>query len=122
MDKDIKVLIVDDDPRNLRILEEILDDQYLLDQAVDGEQALQQVDIFSPDLILLDGMMPGKTGLEVCKQLKADEHHCHIKIIFVTGRASGVERKLGLDAGAEAYVTKPFEEEELLEVIERVMG
>ncbi len=122
MNKDMKVLIVDDESRNLRILEKILGKQCQLAKAVDGEQALQQVDAFSPDLILLDGMMPGKTGLEVCKQLKTDEHHRHIRIIFVTGKASNVEEKEGLEAGADGYVVKPFEQEELLAAIERVMA
>jgi len=119
--KGMKILIVDDEPRNLRILEEILDEQYLLSQATDGEQALRQVDAVRPDLILLDGMMPGKTGLEVCKQLRADEHHRHIKIIMISGKASRTDKKEGLGAGVDGYVVKPFEEEDLLAAIEQVM-
>ena len=122
MIKDMKILIVDDEPRNLRILEKILGKQYQLAKAVDGEQALQQVDVFKPELILLDGMMPGITGLEVCKQLKTDELHRHIKIIFVTGRASKMEKKAGLEVGADDYVIKPFEKKELLAAIARVMA
>ena len=92
MRKDLKVLIVDDETRNLRILEEILDERYIIEQAPDGEEALKKAGTFAPDVILLDGMMPGITGLEVCKQLKANEHHRHIKIILVTGKASEIRR------------------------------
>lgn len=120
MKNDFKILIVDDEPRNLRILEEILEGRCILEQAIDGEQTLKKVDTFGPDLILLDGMMPGKTGLEVCEQLKADARHCHIKIIFITGKASNLERKQGLAAGADGYVTKPFEETEIFSAIEQL--
>ncbi len=121
MHKETRVLIVDDEPRNLRILDETLDELCLLAEALDGEQALKQVTTFKPDLILLDGMMPGITGLEVCKQLKEDPLHRHIKIIFVTGQASGIERSRGIAAGADGYMIKPFEEDALLAEIDRVM-
>lgn len=121
MNKHMKILIVDNESRNLRILEEMLDERCALARATDGEQTLQQVDAFRPDLILLDCIMPGKTGLEVCKQLKKEEDHRHIKIILVTGKASSCEKKEGFDAGADDYLTKPFEEDELLAVIERVI-
>lgn len=122
MTKNIKILIVDDVPRNLRILEEILEDEFLLEQAEDSEQTLQQVKTFGPDLILLDGMMPGKSGSDVCKELKSDERFRHIKIILVTGKASGMERNEGLLAGADDYVSKPFEEAALMTAIHRVMS
>lgn len=122
MARKVKILIVDDVPRNLRILEEILDDEYLLEPAENGEQALRKVKTFSPDLILLDGMMPGKSGTDVCRELKSDERFQHIKIILVTGKASGIERNAGLSAGADDYIIKPFEQETLVSAIHRVMS
>jgi len=122
MHKETRVLIVDDEPRNLRILDETLEELCLLAEALNGEQALQKVNTFKPDLILLDGMMPGITGLEVCKQVKKDPLHRHVKIIFLTGQASGIERNEGLAAGADGYMAKPFEEDALLAEIDRVMA
>lgn len=121
MRKDLKILLVDDDPRNLRILDEIFDGLCILEHASDGEQALLKVTTFAPDLILLDGMMPGKTGLEVCRQIKANEHFCHIKIIFVTGKASCLDQEEGFNAGADGYVIKPFGEQQLLTVVEQAL-
>lgn len=121
MRNNIKILIVDDDSRNLRILDEILSELCILDKAIDGEQAIKKATTFAPDLILLDCMMPVKAGLEVCKQLKTDLQYNHIKIIFVTGKAGGAEKSQALEMGADGYLTKPFNEKQLLSILEQVM-
>jgi len=121
MHKRFKILIVDDEPRNLRILEKILE-QHELEKAVDGEQALQLLDEFKPELILLDGMMPGMSGIDVCEKLKMDEKYQHIKIIIVSGKASEVDFKEAAEVGADGYVTKPFTVDELLTAVQRVVS
>jgi len=114
MNNAANILIVDDDKRNLRILEEILDDDYMLHKAESGEEALNMIDSVNPDTILLDIMMPGIDGLEVCRQVRQLPKHQDTKIILISGKAMIEERVAGYEAGADDYVTKPFDDEELL--------
>ena len=87
-----KILLVDDDERNLRILELILEDDFELDMASTGEAALEKLDRVKPDIILLDIMMPGISGIDVCKQVKSSEKHKNIKIILLSGMAQVEDR------------------------------
>lgn len=110
-----KILIVDDDPFNLDLLEqELMDQGYTLERAGDGEEALQKVETFLPDVILLDYMMPKMNGIEVVKRLKQDEKRKGIPVILLTAKGSQEDKVKGLDAGADDYVVKPFESFELL--------
>ena len=108
MQTNYRVLIVDDIPHNVEILETSLEDKYILATAGSGEEALEIIPTFRPDLILLDIMMPGIDGYEVCRKIKANEHLSYIKIILVTGKALVDERLKGYEVGADDYVTKPF--------------
>ena len=108
------VLIVDDDPRNIRILYEILGNNFILTSSPDGEQALEEVKKHTPDLILLDIMMPGIDGYEVCRRLKSSDKYKDIKIILVSGKALTEERVKGYESGADDFVTKPFDMDEIL--------
>lgn len=103
------ILIVDDMPENISILCELLKNEYALKIAIDGEKALQvaQSDC-PPDLILLDVVMPGISGYEVCKMLKSDQATKNIPVIFITSRASDLEEVKGFEVGAVDYITKPF--------------
>jgi phosphoserine phosphatase RsbU/P len=104
-----KVLIVDDTPENIQVLMETLKDQYTIVAAINGEKALKMAMAEpSPDLILLDIMMPGMDGYEVCRRLKADEQVQHIPIIFVTAKTEVEDETLGFELGAVDYITKPF--------------
>lgn len=114
MSHETKVLLVDDDARNIRIFEEILEDDYALESAADGESALAKVGSFGPDIVLLDVMMPGIDGLEVCRRIRQHDDFRYIKIILVSGKARLQERLDGYAAGADDYVTKPFDHMELL--------
>jgi len=114
MSHETKVLLVDDDARNIRIFEEILEDEYSLESAADGESALAKVASFGPDIVLLDVMMPGIDGLEVCRRIRQHDDFRYIKIILVSGKARLEERLEGYAAGADDYVTKPFDHMELL--------
>ena len=108
-----KILGVDDNPTNLEILQELLED-YELAVAASGEEALEIAKSFKPDLILLDIMMPGIDGYEVCKRLCASSKTRAAKIIMVSAKSSVSERLEAYDAGADDYVVKPFDKEELL--------
>ncbi len=104
-----RVLVVDDTPENIHILMGILEDEYDLLIATNGEKALN-IAMMSPmpDLILLDIMMPGMDGYEVCSKLKADPQTANIPVIFVTTLSADENEARGLDLGAVDYIAKPF--------------
>ena len=114
MQQQEKILIVDDHPINVEILEEVLGDQYQLATAFSGQEALAVASRFQPALILLDIMMPGLDGYETCRQLREDPVLRHTKIMMVSAKAMPAERLQGYEAGADDYITKPFNKEELL--------
>ncbi|CAN2050043.1 putative cyclic di-GMP phosphodiesterase VC_1348 [Candidatus Magnetomoraceae bacterium gMMP-1] len=104
-----KILVVDDTPTNIDILIETLKSNYKIIAALNGEKALKLVNSKNPpDLILLDIMMPGIDGYEVCKRLKADENTKDIPVIFVTAMDEIQDEAKGLELGAVDYLTKPI--------------
>jgi signal transduction histidine kinase len=109
------VLIVDDTPTNLDAISETLSDAgYDIAISTSGERALQTVQRRLPDLILLDVMMPGLDGFATCKRLKADSQTCDIPVIFMTALADADSKIKGFDCGGVDYITKPFNEREVL--------
>jgi len=102
------VLIVDDEPTNLRVLNQILNDSYKLIFAKSGEEALRLIEKERPDLILLDVMMPGLTGYEVCEHLKQQKKFESIPIIFITALSDPDDEAKGLNLGAVDYISKPI--------------
>ena len=102
------VMLVDDTETNIDILVETLSDDYDISVAMDGESALEDISEDPPDLILLDIMMPGIDGYEVCERLKADEATKNIPVIFLTAMTDEQDEARGLALGAVDYVTKPF--------------
>lgn len=102
------VMVVDDTETNIDILVETLGDDYDISVAMDGQSALEDINGNLPDLILLDIMMPGMDGYEVCEKLKADEATRNIPIIFLTAMTEEQDEAKGLALGAVDYVTKPF--------------
>ncbi len=113
----LKILAVDDQPLNLDILREMLD-AYSVRTARDGSEAIEVAKKFLPDVILLDVMMPILGGLDICRQLREIAELKGTRIILVSAKAMAHERELGLNAGADAYLTKPFDECELYEVMQ----
>jgi signal transduction histidine kinase len=118
MNQTARILIVDDEAISRETLGEMLITQgYDLVYAADGKQALNQIDQFSPDLILLDIMMPGLNGFDVCRRLKDDARWRHVPVILVTALDSKSDLVHGLDSGADDFLTKPVN---LLELRARV--
>lgn len=101
------LLLVDDEPANLQVLRNILSDHYRLLFARDGERALELARQERPDLILLDVMMPGLSGYDVCEALKQHDSTAGIPVIFVTALAAAEDEARGFDLGAVDYITKP---------------
>jgi DNA-binding response OmpR family regulator len=117
-----KILVVDDSPTVLMHITDTLDGKgYDIITASDGEGALNKAVKEQPDLILLDVVLPGKNGFQVCRQLKTDAATKNIKIILVTSKNQKSDRFWGLKQGAEAYITKPFEDTELLDSVARFL-
>jgi DNA-binding response OmpR family regulator len=91
-------------------------------QASDGESGLAAVAAIRPDVVLLDWMMPGIDGLEVCRRLRADPATAGLPVVLLTARAREADAERGLAAGADAYVAKPFSQPELLEAIRTALA
>ena len=109
------ILVVDDTPANLEVVEAALSDAgFEVAIATDGERAIKQATMSQPDLILLDVMMPGIDGFETCRCLKASPTTCDIPVVFMTALSDTTDKVRGLNLGAVDYVTKPFQEAELL--------
>ncbi|MDZ8239340.1 MAG: response regulator [Nostoc sp. ChiQUE01a] len=109
------ILVVDDTTTNLEIVFQILTNAgFEVVTEVNGEKALKQVESRLPDLILLDVMMPKIDGFETCKKLKENSETCDIPVIFMTANSDTESKIKGLNIGAVDYITKPFNEEELL--------
>lgn len=113
MSKRFKILIVDDEPVNIHIMTSALNNEYDILPALDGYEAISQLKKHLPDLILLDVMMPGINGFDVCKIIKSDTLYIDIPVIFLTAMDSREDTHHGLDIGGIDYLTKPVDLEML---------
>jgi signal transduction histidine kinase len=111
-----KILVVDDDSMNMFVFQDIFmsEDQFDCKYVESGEEALDVLPIFRPDIILLDIMMPGISGYDVCQEIRQEHKYQFIKIIIVSGKGMLEERLKGYDKGADDYLVKPFDKDELL--------
>jgi putative two-component system response regulator len=110
-----KILIVDDEPMNLKVISFMLESYgYEYDTATNGKEALDKTKSFSPDLIILDVMMPVMDGYEACKRLKEDPLTCRIPVVMVTALADKDAKLQGLKAGADDFLTKPVDTTEIM--------
>src|SRR6266403_3751013 len=108
-------LVIDDSPETLRLLTDALDGAGMTVMvAMDGAAAMRIVDQITPDVILLDAVMPGIDGFEICRRLKRHSELSHVPVIFMTGLSETEDVIKGLDAGGVDYVTKPIAPDELL--------
>ncbi|MCL2235199.1 MAG: response regulator [Defluviitaleaceae bacterium] len=117
-----KILLVDDTETFLFLLNDILKDDYETLIAKDGEDGLETAEFVKPDLILLDILMPGMSGLDVLAKLKANEELKDIPVILVSGKDSDEDRAIGHDAGATSYILKPFKAEVVREEVAKALG
>lgn len=103
------ILVVDDVPTNIHLLEEMLErDDYRVATALNGPTALTMAKAAPPDLILLDIMMPGMDGYQVCRELKADPATADVPVIFITVKDDEIDEERGFAVGGVDYITKPF--------------
>jgi DNA-binding response OmpR family regulator len=121
-----KLLIVDDEPHIRMLIEQTLED--LEDEGVElllaenGEQALQIIEMEKPNLVFLDVMMPKMNGMEVCQKVKKELNLSEVYIILLTAKGQEVDRQKGLDMGADRYMTKPFDPDEMLAIAEEILN
>jgi len=117
-----KILIVDDDPNIRKILARFLSaEDYEVDTASDGFGAGARAMDFKPDLLVLDLVMPGMDGFEVCRRIKKNPRTSHIKVLAITGYDDGENRARIMKAGADGYMAKPIEMESLLKEVEGLL-
>lgn len=120
-----KLLIVDDESHIRMLIEQTLED--LEDEGVEllfaenGAQALEIIQAEEPNLVFLDVMMPKMNGMEVCHKVKKELDMGHVYIILLTAKGQEVDRQKGLEMGADRYMTKPFDPDEMLSVAEEVL-
>jgi DNA-binding response OmpR family regulator len=118
-----KVLIADDEPNIVTSLEYLMTRSgYEVQVARNGEEALALVATFMPDLVLLDVMMPQRSGYEVCQKMRERPEWRHIRIVMLSAKGREAEVSKGLSLGADAYVTKPFSNRELMAKIAELLG
>lgn len=116
------ILVIEDEEDILELINHHLIKQgYVVQTALSGEEGLRQVRTSKPELILLDLMLPGVDGLEVCRQIRSDPHMQHIPIIMVTAKGEESDIVVGLELGADDYVTKPFVPKVLLARVRAVL-
>lgn len=108
------ILAVDDEPKNIKILEDILSENYEFTGVQSGEEALKMIYDYKPDVVLLDIMMKKIDGYEVCRTIKKDDELQFTKVILVSAMSKLEERMKGYEVGADDYITKPFDIPELL--------
>jgi DNA-binding response OmpR family regulator len=117
------VLVVDDEPNIVLSLEFLMRQAgYDVRVARDGDSALAAIAERAPDLVLLDVMMPGRDGYEVCQAIRADPACASTRIVMLTARSREVEREKGLAMGADDYVTKPFSTRALVERVQALLA
>jgi DNA-binding response OmpR family regulator len=118
-----RVLIADDEPNIVTSLEFLMSKSgYEVEVARNGEEALALVESFRPDLVLLDIMMPHRSGSEVCQRIRERPDWRHIKVVILSAKGREAEVSKGLSVGADAYVTKPFSNKELIARVGDLLG
>jgi len=117
-----KILVVDDEKDILELIEfNLSNNGYKVNTTASGEEALELIKKNEFDLVVLDIMLPGIDGLDICKIIKADKNISHIPVIMLTAKAEEIDRVTGFEIGADHYVTKPFSPRELLAIVKSVL-
>jgi len=119
----LKILVADDEPNIVISLEYLLKREgYTVAVARDGQEALDAITRDTPDLVLLDVMMPKKTGFEVCQEVRANEALHGLKILMLTAKGRDTDVAKGTALGADAYMTKPFSTRDLVQKVADMLG
>jgi len=117
------ILVVDDEPSIRETVSFILEmEGFKVAIAEDGEQALAEIRRLRPPVVLLDGMMPLRDGFDVCREVKSDPDLAAVKIVMLTALGQKTDREKAIAVGADVYITKPFDEDELLALLRRLTG
>ena len=117
-----KILVVDDDKAILEMVKFALESEgFEVATATDGDEALNKVSKEKPDLIILDVMMPGIDGFEVCRHLKFDPQYQNVPVIILTAKTEDIDKMTGLEIGADEYITKPFDTKQLIKSVEETL-
>jgi DNA-binding response OmpR family regulator len=118
-----KILIADDEPNIVTALEFLLErNGYQVCIARNGDEALKAIEAEMPDLVLLDIMMPLKSGYEVCKRIRERPEWAGVKVVMLSAKGREVEVNKGMGMGADLYITKPFSTRDLIEKIKSLVG
>ena len=117
-----KILVVDDSPTELRVVSDSLERRgFQVITAMNGDDAIVKAESEQPTLVVLDVVMPKKNGFQVCRQLKRGSATQHIKIILLTSKDQPSDRFWGMKQGADAYLVKPFQEDDLMQNVMRLI-
>jgi len=116
-----KVLVVEDNKTEQQLLVKALEENsYQVSTASDGEEALDRIQADRPDLVILDIVLPKKDGYQVCRQIRASEETKGVKVIMVSSKTQDADRYWGLKQGADAYLKKPFDEQDLMGLVQKL--
>lgn len=117
------ILLVDDSPTEVALMRNALSGKdYQIVSASDGEEALEMIAEYMPDLVLLDVILPKKNGFQVCRHLRTTPETKEMKVILVTSKTMDADRFWGLRQGADDYIAKPFSREALSDAVERLLN
>jgi len=113
-----RVLLVDDEPNILAALEFLMNSQgFIIEKALNGQTAIKKAKKFHPEIIILDVMMPGMNGYEVASEIRKSDQFLDVKIVFLTAKGTSADKINGYDNGGDVYLTKPFDNDELMMIV-----
>ena len=117
------ILVVEDEPNIVESLSFLMKKAgFIVRVARDGNTAIRTIESEAPDLVLLDIMMPRRDGYEVCRTIRANPDWDHVRIIMLSAKGRDLDRRKGLELGADDYITKPFSTREIVERVQEILG
>jgi DNA-binding response OmpR family regulator len=117
------ILVVEDEPNIVESLSFLMKKAgFIVRVARDGNTAIRTIESAAPDLVLLDIMMPRRDGYEVCRTIRANPDWDHVRIIMLSAKGRDLDRRKGLELGADDYITKPFSTREIVERVQEILG
>lgn len=122
MNENPSILVIDDNPADLKLVSSILENQgYHVFSSNEAPSGIEMAMSIRPDLIILDVMMPIINGYNICRLIKDQKEYAHIPILLLTSRTTDNDQRIGLEAGADAYIIKPFETQRLLDTVKKFL-